>query len=714
MRFRKKNKVKEVEQERPSIELSKEFVATVDEYESTRSKKIKRYIFKPLKIITFTLTLAILSLIFVVIFTGLAIYIKYTHEFENIKPRSNSTQLIMYDRANNIIYKGFGAAEPQEVPLSEMPDMVKKSTLAAEDLDFYKHGPIDFKGIVRALYNNWQQSNKSGWQKLTDLLQADSYTQGGSTITQQLVKNIYLSQDKSFERKIKEVVYSYNLEHKYTKDQILEMYLNEIYYGEQALGIKNAAKIYFDKDLKDLTLPEASMLAGLPQAPTEYSPLGDNYDESKKRQEYVLQRMYLASDIDLETAKSAANTELYFSGKQETIDKYPFFSQYVKDDLQKQTGSSDIDNSGYRVYTSLDPVKQEIAERQAKEGIKKLSYRGATNAAVVIADPKTNEVLAMVGGVDWDKSKVNVATSERQPGSSFKPVVYSAALENGYTAATILNDKYVNFGGNPAYIPKNYSGGYSGFVTVRNALARSLNIPAVEMGKLVGVEKVIDMAHSLGISTINRDATSYGLSISLGSAEVKLADMTEVYSTFAAGGERMPQTAISKILDSKGNKITLIRRNKQRVMSSESAYIISSILSDNNARSATFGSVSPLKTDKLTAVKTGTTDDYADSWTMGYTPDLVVGVWMGNNDRTPMRRVSGIEGAAYIWHDIMTECLKDIPSKDFERPTTIKEAWINPYTGAISKYQARPSVLEYFKPGTEPGTKTDLSYLKQF
>ena len=714
MRFKKKNKKIEIEPEHQNIQLSDEFVHEVERHETQRSKKIRIYIIKPLKIITFTLAMAILSLIFIVIFIGMAFYIKYTHEFESIKPRSNSTQLVMYDKANNVIYKGFGAAEPQSVPLAEIPDVVKKSTLAAEDIDFYKHGPIDFKGIVRALYNNWQQSNKSGWQKITDLLQADSYTQGGSTITQQLVKNIYLTQEKSFERKIREVVYSYNLEHNYTKDQILEMYLNEIYYGEQALGIKNAAKTYFDKDIKDLTLPEASMLAGLPQAPTEYSPLGDNFEISKKRQEYVLQRMLLANEIDLKTAKDAANTGLYYTGKQDLVDLYPYFSQYVKEEIQKQTGSTDIENSGYKIYTTLDPAKQEIADRQAKAGIKSLASRGATNAAVVIADPKTNQILAMVGGVDWNTSKVNVATSERQPGSSFKAIVYTTALENNYTAATILNDKYVNFGGTPPYIPKNYSGGYSGYVTVRNALARSLNVPAVEMGKLVGVEKVIDMAHTLGISTINNDPLTYGLPISLGAAEVKLVDMTEVYSTFASMGTRMPQTAITKILDGKSEEISLVKRNKQQVINPDTAYIISSILSDNTARSVTFGSTSPLKTDKVTAVKTGTTDNYADSWTVGYSPDLVVGVWMGNNDRAPMKRVSGIEGAAYIWHDIMTECLANVPDKEFEKPKDIKEAWISPYSGAIATYQGRPNILEFFKSGTEPGSKTDLTYLKQF
>jgi len=708
-----KNKLKNSQKEN-DVELSNEFTQEVKKRDTRRKKKLRRYVYKPLKIITKTIGLAIAGIVFVVVFTVFGTYVKFAHQFETIKPQSNSTQLVIYDNDNKEIFRGYGAAEPDRVKLSELPDVVKQATLAAEDLDYYKHGALDYKSLARAVYINWNESDKSGLNKITDLAQAETYTQGGSTITQQLVKNIYLTPEKSFERKIREVVFSYKLEGKYSKDQILEMYLNEIYYGEQSLGIKNAAKVYFNKDVKDLTLAEASMLAGLPQAPSQYSPLGDDFYASKKRQEYVLQQMLAANYITLEQAKEAANEDLVFSGKQELTDKYPYFSQYVKEELKKQIGSNNIENKGYKVYTSLDQNIQDIAEKQAKDGIKKLSYRGASNTAVVVANPKTNEILAMVGGVDWDKSKVNVATSERQPGSSFKPIVYATALENNYTAATILNDKYVNFGGNPPYVPRNYSGGFSGYVTMRNALARSLNVPAVEMGKLVGIDKVIDTAHDLGITSINNDPNTYGLPISLGSGEVKLVDMVQAYSAFADLGQSSPQTAIVKVQDDKGDQIMQAKRKKEQVISKETAYIISSILSDNTARSVTFGSYSPLKTDKITAVKTGTTDNYADSWTVGYSPDYVVGVWMGNNDRTPMRRVSGIEGAAYIWHDTITEILKNKKNVEFTKPVEVQEAWINPYTGALAKYKSRPNILEYFKAGTEPKDKTDLTYLKQF
>lgn len=675
----------------------------------------KEKILRGLKVFGIALFLSILAIIFSAIFIVTGMYVKYSKEFADIKPQSNSTQLVMYDKNGREFFRGFGAAEPERMPLDQIPDIVKKSTLAAEDVEFYKHGPVDFKSVMRAVYRNWQDSDKQGLARFSDLLKENSYIQGGgSTITQQLVKNIYLTPEKSWERKLKEIVFSYNLERKYTKDQILEMYLNEIYYGEQALGIQNAAHIYFDKDVKDLTLPEASMLAGLPQAPSYYDPIGDNFEKSKKRQEYVLQKMLLAGDIDLNQAKESANAGLEFATKTNTINSYPYYGEFVKEELKKKLALDNIDNLGYRIYTSLDPVKQDIAEKQAKDWLNKLAYRGASNASVVIENPTNGEIQAMVGGTDWDKSKVNVAMSERQPGSSFKPIVYATALENGYTAATILNDKYVNFGGNPPYAPRNYSGGFSGYVSVRNALARSLNVPAVEMGKLVGIEKVIETAHELGITTINEDPNRYGLSLSLGSAEVKLADLVSAYSTFANKGERVQQTAITKIIDSKGNEILMAKKGKKQVVSAETAYILSSILSDNTARSAVFGSYSPLKTDKITAVKTGTTDNYADSWTVGFTPNLAVGVWMGNNDRTPMRRVSGIEGAAYIWHDIITECLKNVPNESFQEPVGITKAWINPYTGALASYEGRPNIQEFFKPGTAPQKTINLSYLRQF
>lgn len=686
-----------------------------EEKKKNKNNNLKSGIKKTLKILLGGLFLFVTGSLLAATFCVAGIYLSYSAEFDKIKPRSNSTQLVFYDKNGNEIFRGYGAAEPTRIKLSEIPSTVLDATLAAEDINFYNHGAVDFKSLARVVYVNWNSDSGDTLDKIKRLVSEDSYVQGGSTITQQLVKNIYLTNERTFKRKLKEIIFSYKLETKYSKDEILEMYLNEIYYGEQALGIENAANIYFDKEAKNLTLAEASMLAGIPASPTYYLPFDDTYENSKKRQEYVLQRMYLSGNITLEKAKEAANTQLYFNHSSNLIlNKYPYFNQYVREELSKILSVEDLNDSGVKVYTTLDPEKQEIAESQVNSWLNKLAYRGATNSSVVIANPKTNEIVAMVGGSDWETSKVNVATSERQPGSSFKPIVYATALESGYTAATVLHDKYVNFGGTPPYIPKNYNGGYSGYVTLRNALARSLNIPAVELARMVGVDKVINSAHNLGITSINNDPSAYGLSIALGSAEVKLVDMVEAYSVFADTGKRMPQTSILKIEDKNNETINMPKRKKQQIISAETAYIISNILSDNTARSITFGSNSPLKTIKTTAVKTGTTENYADSWTIGYSPSIVVGVWMGNNDNTPMKYVSGVEGAAYVWHDIITQCLQNSDNEDFIKPASIEEAWISPYTGALASYKARPNKLEYFKKGTVPGIKVDLGYLRQF
>ena len=626
-------------------------------------KKTKKYLAKSLKIFGWGVLLLFTSVVLIVTFWLIGMYFEYSSEFATTPPQSNSTQLVMYDKNNNEIFRGYGAAEPDRVALKDIPQVIKNATLAAEDVDFYNHGPIDLKGIARAIYINWQDSKQTGLAKLAGLFSEGDYSAGGSSITQQLVKNIYLTSEKSFDRKMKEVVFSYKLEGKYSKDKILELYLNEIYYGEQALGIKNAAKIYFNKDISELDLAEASMLAGLPQAPTTYSPISGDADAAKKRQVYVLQQMYLAKMITLDQAKEAANEDLTYYGKSLTVDKYPYFDQFVKDELTAKLGNENVEDKGLKVYTSLDPTMQQITETRVAQNLVKLAYRGATNAAAVVGDVHNDTILAMVGGADWNKSNVNVATSLRQPGSSFKPIVYATALMNGFTDTTILHDIYVNYGGNPPYIPHNYSGGYSGNVTLRNALAESLNTCAVAVGKAVGLDKIINTAHAMGITSLNSEPSSYGLPLALGAGEVKLVDMVEAFSAFADGGKRMPQTAILKVLDNKGDEIPMPERHEQQVIPEQVAKTISSILSDNKARSATFGTNSPLKTIKTTAVKTGTTDNYDDSWTLGYSADYTVGVWMGNNDHTPMKQVSGVEGAAYVWHDIITDILANVPDK---------------------------------------------------
>lgn len=644
------------------------------------------------------------------IMSGYVYYLKVKSDFKREKPRTNTTQSIFYDKDGGIIYESYGARESSNIPLNELPDAVIKATLAAEDLDFYKHDAYDLKGILRAVYKNYKNTEKRGINKLSVLFDEDSYSEGGSTITQQLVKNRYLNSEKSFNRKIKEVIYANELEKKYSKDKILEMYINEIYFGEQAIGIQNASKIYFDKDAKKLNLAEASILAGLPQAPTKYSPISGDFLESKKRQEYVLQRMILAGFIDLDMAKSAANEDLIFANKKDFLKKYPYFVDWIKKEIDKKYGDGFSEKGGIKVYTALDPKIQEIAEKAVEKNLNNFKYRKVENSSVVVLEPENNQVLAMVGGKNYDESKVNVATSLRQPGSSFKPFVYLAGLEKGFTARTKFIDKYVNFGGIPPYAPRNYDGGYHGYVTMRQALSWSLNIPAVEMLNIVGLDEVINLGENLGIGL--DDAKRCGLSLALGCKEIRLLDLAGAYSAIYDKGQWKTPSGITKITDNKDEIIFLNNQKKRKIFSEENAYIITNILSDINTRRKVFGWRNKLELDRPAAAKTGTTDNYTDSWTLGFTPDFVTGVWMGNNDRTPMLRTSGIEGAAYIWNDVMTEIHKDLPKKEFEKPDGVIELKINSSSGQIeTKYNG---ILEVFKKGTEPKGKDDLSHLRGF
>jgi 1A family penicillin-binding protein len=681
-------------------------------------KKAVHYLLGTLKFFAYLLATLVTTSILAGFIAVVGVYLAYAPSFKEAKPRSNVTQNVFYDKNGDVIYQSFGAAKPEVVKIQDIPDLIKKATLAAEDEDFYKHGAIDIKGIARAAYGNLKDSNKSGLSKLGDLLSEENYTQGGSTITQQLVKNQYLTTERSFNRKIKEIIYSIELERTKSKDQIFEDYLNNVYYGEQALGIKNAAKRYFNKDIKDLDLAEISMLVGLPAAPTRLSPISGDFKESKKRQEYVLSKMYYAGFINMDQAKAAANQSLYFADASASLTlKYPFYVDYIKKELVEKLGQDAVEAGGLSVYTSLDPAKQKLAEEKAANFIKKNRYRKASNAAVVILDNKNGTVAGLVGGVDWEESKVNIALSPRQPGSSFKPIVYSAALQNGYTAGTVLWDTYVNFGGNPPYTPRNYDGSYHGYLTVRKALANSLNIPAVEMTKLVGIEKVIENAKKLGITSINNSADSYGLSIGLGAAEVSPFEMARAYSAIANSGKQYSFSGIIKVKNQKDEEIYKPQKLAKEVMDPKVAYIMSSIMSDNEARSMVFGRNNPLTLkDRPVGAKTGTTDDFADSWTIGFTPQYTVATWVGNNDRTKMARVSGFEGAAYIWQDVMKGIHKGLAVEQFQRAAGTIEVWINPRTGALAKRQIRPYYKEVFIVGTEPKDKQkiDLSYLDQF
>ncbi len=569
---------------------------------------------------------------------------------ENFVP----TQTIFYDRTGVKLYETEGAHQPIPVKLDQVPRTLVLATLAAEDADFYRHRGVDPTSLTRATYKT---------------LFSDK-PQGGSTITQQLIKTTYLSSERTTSRKLHEMTYALLLESRFSKDQILERYMNEIYYGQQSYGVADAAKTYFGKDLAALDLAESTMLAGLTSSPTQYSPLGANPQLAKQRQKYVLDRMVsLYPDIVTRAQADAALNQPLAYAQREQVFHAPHFVFYVKQELARYYGDKAVDQGGLKVYTTLDLAKQQTLEEEVKKGVAAVRSGGATNGSAVALDPKNGEVLAMVGSADFNNDaidgKVNIATSDRQPGSSFKPFVYLEALKQGKTAATVLHDRSTTFGGD--YTPRNYDGTFRGNVTMRYALANSLNIPSVELLEQVGVQPALDMAKQLGISTLG-DPARYGLSLVLGGGEVKLLDMTSAYGVIANKGVNPGRATVTKVVGP--HEQTLYQRTPQPkpVVTEGQAYILTDILDDDRARKLAFGPNNPLNFPRPAAVKTGTTNDFKDNWTVGYTPNLVVGVWVGNNDGTPMRGLSGVEGAAPIWNSAMQQLLKGVPSESFTVP----------------------------------------------
>jgi len=573
----------------------------------------------------------------------------------------------IYDRTGeHMLYEIHGEEKRTQISIKDMGEVIKAATIAAEDQSFYQHHGIYFKSIARAA--------------IYDLL-GRHVSQGGSTITQQLIKNTVLTPEQTFTRKVKEVILAVELEQRFTKDEILEMYLNEIPYGSNAYGVQAAAQTFFGKDSKNLTLAEAAFLASLPKAPTYYSPYGTNTDELKGRQEYVLDQMTKLGYTTKEEMGEAKKVDIISEVRpfQENI-QAPHFVMYVKDLLVNKYGEKEVQEGGLRVYTTLDWDKQQIAEGAVRKGVAAniTKYR-ATNAALTAIDPKTGQILAMVGSRDYfDKTidgNVNVAIRDRQPGSSFKPYVYATAFKKGYTPDTILSDVEINFGTKDRpYTPQDYDNKHRGPVKMREALAMSLNIPAVETLYLAGVDNSINTAQSMGITTL-KNRGLYGLSLVLGGGEVKLLDHVNAFGTFATGGVRHDKTAILKITDGKGSIINEYKNSPdEKVLDTDICAQIDSILSDNHLRSPIFGSSSPLRfDDRPVAVKTGTTNEWRDAWTVGYTPGLVAGVWAGNNNNAPMAQgADGVFVAAPIWRDFMNQALVNTAIESFPGPKEIK------------------------------------------
>lgn len=592
-----------------------------------------------------------------------------------------STQV--FDRSGQLLYEIYGQENRIPISIETLPAHVTQATIAIEDKNFYRHHGLDMRGLVRALVNNWR---------------GDSI-QGGSTITQQLVKNALLSKEKTLQRKIKEAVLSVMTEVLYSKGEILEMYLNYISYGGTAVGIEAAANKYFDKSAKDLSLAEAALLAGLPQSPTTYSPFGSNPERAKNRQKEVLRRMAEDGYISQEAATAAGEEVLAFAIKRTDI-KAPHFVFYIRDLLYEKYGEKMVETGGLRVTTTLDLNLQEVAQASVAAELTTLERMRVTNGAALITKPNTGEILAMVGSKDYFNTQadgqVNVTLALRQPGSSIKPIMYATAMaEKTINPGTVLLDIPTCFRnpGQRDYCPKNYTGGFSGPVTIRQSLGNSLNIPAVKSLATIGVTTFMQQATAMGITTWT-DPKNYGLALTLGGGEVRMLDLATAFGVLANQGVKVPLTGILQISNYKGevletydpeqikNDVRTLTDDEElteqglakRVMRRAPAYMTNHILQDNSARQAAFGSNSALVIkNKVVSAKTGTTNDLKDNWTVGYTPDHLVITWVGNNDSQSMSYlVSGVTGAAPIWNDIMSYILKDQEPSWQDKPSDVK------------------------------------------
>lgn len=567
----------------------------------------------------------------------------------------------IYDRTGTkLLYDIHGEEKRTVIPFAEIPDVVKYATIALEDQDFYAHHGIKFTSIARAAIKNFL---------------GRGVQQGGSTITQQFIKNSVLSPERTFTRKIKEVILSLEMEQKFSKDEILAMYLNEIPYGSNAYGIEAAAQTFFGKHARELSLDEASLLASLPKAPSYYSPYGSRPEELRARQQFTLEKMASLNYISAEQAEQTKALDVMgkITPNRENI-YAPHFVIAVREYLEEKYGRDVVEKGGLKVYTTLDWQKQEIAERVVKEGAEKnLKSWRAENAALVAIDPKTGQVLAMVGSKDFFDTtidgQVNVAIRDRQPGSSFKPYVYLTAFSKGYTPDTILFDVETEFDTNDGkeYKPQNYDGEFRGPLKMKEALAMSLNIPAVKTLYLAGVSDATTMAKRLGITGLNHP-DRYGLSLVLGGGEVKLLDHTAAFATLATGGVRHAPAIVLRIEDAEENIMEEFEQMEgERVVEEKFVAALDHILSTNAYRESVFGKNSPLRfDDRPVAAKTGTTNEFRDGWTMGYTPSIAVGVWAGNNDNRPMvPGADGVNVAAPIWRAFLDAILPTYAIENF-------------------------------------------------
>jgi len=626
-----------------------------------------------------TFFIFILSAVVIGLALLVSVFLYYSRQIPDpsvISARRVSESTKIFDNTGELIlYNIHGQERRTIVPWEDMPDSLKNATLAAEDADFYTHSGLDFRGIVRAFFKNVKELGIS---------------QGGSTITQQLIKNSLLGHERTFSRKIREIVLSIEVERKFTKDEIFWMYLNQIDYGSNSYGVEAASQTFFGKSVKKLSLSESALLASLPKATTYYSPYGNNYTALIARRDSILESMLRSDVISQDKFEKAINDALEFQPPRETI-AAPHFVFMVRDYLIKKYGEDTVENGGLRVITTLNSKLQIMAEESINNHSEDIEKRfKASNAALVALDPRTGKILAMVGSRDYfdieNEGNFNVATALRQPGSAFKPFAYLTALDNGFTDSTIVFDLLTEFNprcepgafqeedrfGLKCYHPRNYSGTFRGPVTLRQALSQSLNIPSVKVLHLAGIQNTINNATNMGITSLTRP-DRYGLSLVLGGAEVKLMDIVAAYGVLANEGIKNPSTFIEKIVTSDGVVLEEYRKDEDRVVDQQIAIMINDILSDNISRAPVFGSNNYLfLPDRPIAAKTGTTQENRDTWLIGFTPSLVAGVWTGNNDNSRMTdRAAGATVAGPIWNEFMRKALENTPVEEFSKPSPV-------------------------------------------
>jgi penicillin-binding protein 1C len=672
----------------------------------------------------------------VILLVSLAVYQYYTlaaalPSVEDLKGRAaqfETTRIL--DRDGHLLYE---ILDPQAgrrtyIPLERISPYMVAAIVATEDSQYYSHPGFDLLALSRALVQN---------------LTAGDIQSGASTITQQVARGLLFTPEEAAERsalrKMREILLAAEITRRYTKDEILELYLNQVYFGNLAYGVEAASETYFGTTADQLTLTQASFLAGLIQAPSVYD-VFTNREATLERQRQVLGLMVLTSTeqgciyvsnsttpvcVSPEAAGAAAAALTGYEFQPAVVNiVFPHWVNYVRGELERLYDPQTIYRSGFTVITTIDPELQTLAQDIVRTQVDSLADRHATDGALVAIDPSSGEILAMVGSADFYNEaiagQVNMAVAPRQPGSSFKPLTYTAAFEKGWTPGTLIWDVASEFppSGNPTdprppYEPENYDGRFHGPVTVRSALANSYNIPAVKTLSFVGIyddpatpeeEGLVSFSERMGITTLTRE--DYGLALTLGGGDVSLLELTGAYAIFANGGVRVPPVAISRIVTFSGETVFEYSPPVgEQVIRPEFAYLITSILADNDARTPAFGATSQLRLPFTAAVKTGTTNDFRDNWTLGYTPDVAIGVWIGNADYTPMQDISGVAGAAPIWNQIMQAAIPMITGGEpssFTRPETIVERVICSVSGAEPSEWCPSQRIEFFAADRPP------------